>query len=193
MERADIVVKGRVQRAGYIDTIDEIAYHLNLDGFVKNQEDGSVLIVCEGERKDIEKLIEKIDIKKYPIKVRDISVEYSEARDEFEEFEIVREEDLTDAVYERMDTAARYMREMNHNLGSKVDNVSDKVENVGDKVDNVGDGVEKMHHDMNDRFDHLDDRYGEFGEKMERMDNSMEELTKQIGRLVDHIVEEGDR
>lgn len=186
MERADIVVKGRVQRAGYRDTIDEIAYHLDLDGFVKNQEDGSVLIVCEGERKDIEKLIEKIDIKKYPIKVRDISVEYSEARDEFEEFEIVREEDLTDAVYERMDTAARYMREMNNNLGSKVDNVSDKVENVGD-------GVGKMHHDMNDRFDHLDDRYGEFGEKMERMDNSMEELTKQIGRLVDHIVEEGDR
>jgi len=178
MERADIVVKGRVQRAGYRDTIDEIAYHLNLDGFVKNQEDGSVLIVCEGERKDIEKLIEKIDIKKYPIKVRDISVEYSEARDEFEEFDIVREEDLTDAVYERMDTAARYMREMNNNLGSK--------------VDNVGDGVEKMHHDMNDRFDHLDDRYGEFGEKMERMDNSMEELTKQIGRLVDHIIEKGD-
>ena len=36
-------------KAGFRDFIDEIAFDLNLDGYVKNLDDGTVEIVCEGE------------------------------------------------------------------------------------------------------------------------------------------------
>jgi len=46
---------------------------------------------------------------------------YKKSTDEYRTFEIIREEDLTTATYERMDTAVRYMREMNLNLSQKID------------------------------------------------------------------------
>jgi len=121
MERARIIVKGRVQKAGYMDFIDEVVFNLDLKGRARNLEDGAVEVICEGNKEDIETLIQKIRIDQYPIRVEDINVEYSKATGEFKEFEIVREEDVTQATYERMDTAARYMREMNTNLGEKID------------------------------------------------------------------------
>jgi len=117
------IIKGRVQKADYRDYIDEMAFNLDLKGYVKNIPESSVEVVCEGKREKIERFIDKIRIKQYLISVEKIEVDYSDARAEFVDFEIIREEDLTEAVYERMDTAARYMREMNRDLGEKVDSV----------------------------------------------------------------------
>lgn len=61
-KRAEIVLKGRLQKAGYRDYIDEVAFDLNLKGCVKNLEDGTVKVVCEGRSKDIEEFINKIKI-----------------------------------------------------------------------------------------------------------------------------------
>jgi hypothetical protein len=41
--------------------------------------------------------------------VEKIDVKYIEPTGEFKAFEIIREEDLTVATYERMDAAARYL------------------------------------------------------------------------------------
>ncbi|MBN2251524.1 MAG: acylphosphatase [Candidatus Altiarchaeota archaeon] len=121
MERAVIVVKGRVQRAGYRDYIDEAAFNLNLAGNVRNLADGTVEVVCEGPREKIDEFIQRIRIKQYPISVEDIGVRYSKATGEYGDFSIVRDEDLNMVVHERMDIAARYMREMNKDLGGKID------------------------------------------------------------------------
>ena len=64
---------------------------------------------------------QKINIIKYPIRVKNIDVIYKKSTDEYRTFEIIREEDLTTATYERMNTAVRYMREMNLNLSQKID------------------------------------------------------------------------
>ena len=120
-KHAEIIIYGRVQKAGFRDFIDEIAFNLNLNGHVKNLDDGTVQIICEGEEDSIKELLEKINIIKYPIRVKNIDVVYKKSTDEYRTFEIIREEDLTTATYERMDMAVRYMREMNLNLSQKID------------------------------------------------------------------------
>ncbi len=137
-KRAEIIIYGRVQKAGFRDSIDEIAFNLDLSGFVKNLDDGTVQVICEGEEDSIKGLLEKINIRQYPIRVEKIDVEYKKPVGEFTTFEIIREEDLTTATYERMDAAVRYMREMNSNLGQKIDGLG---EGLGNKIDGLGEGL----------------------------------------------------
>ena len=61
-KRAEIIIYGRVQKAGFRDFIDKIAFNLNLNGHVKNLDDGTVQIICEGEEDSIKELLEKIEI-----------------------------------------------------------------------------------------------------------------------------------
>jgi len=157
--RAGIIIHGRIQKAGYRDFIDEAAFNLNLTGQVKNLDDGTVQIICEGEKDNIKKLLKIVNISQYPIRVEKIDVRYSEPIGDFRIFEIIREEDLTTATYERMDTAVRYMREMNTDLGQKIDGVGDKIdalgENLGDKIDGVGGKIDKLDENLGNKINDL--------------------------------------
>ena len=194
MVRARIIVSGRVQKAGYKDTVDEIAYYLGLKGYVKNLDDGTVEVVCEGDKEDIEEFVEKIRVREYPIFVESVKVEYSEPTGEFKHFDIIREKDITEATYERMDAAARYMRGMNKNLGEKIDGLG---ENLGK---NLGEKIDSMHQDMNQRFDWVAEKYGDIGagiisikddlKELKNMRNDVKEMKDLFAKLVNHIVKE---
>jgi acylphosphatase len=156
-KRVEIVLKGRVQKAGYRDYIDEVAFDLDIKGWVKNLEDGTVKVVCEGRSKDIEEFINRIKIHEYPIRVDDVIVEYFPATGEFKDFTIIREEDIVFATYERMDAAGRYMREMNKNLGSKLDKMVEKQDRMLEKQDttiqilkNASEELRSVHEDTTD-------------------------------------------
>ena len=141
-KRAEIIIYGRVQKAGFRDFIDEIAFNLDLNGYVKNLDDGTVQIISEGDEDDIKELLEKINITQYPIRIEKIDVVYKKPTDEYRTFDVIREEDLNTATYERMDAAVRYMREMNSNLSQKIDGVGDKIDHLGGdlggKIDYLG-------------------------------------------------------
>ncbi len=174
LKQAKITVRGRVQRGGYRDKVDRIAYGYDITGYVRNLEDGSVEIVCEGEEDTINRFAEEIRIDRYPIKVTDVDVEFSDYKGEFEYFDIIREEDLAKAVYDRMDIAADYLGriyEETKKVGEKVDVVGEKVDKgfeelgekvdknieetrkVGEKVDAVGEKVESMHLDLAEKLE----------------------------------------
>ena len=164
--------------------IDEIAFQLKLAGFVKNLPDGTVSIVCEGNKSDIEKFLKRIRVQEFPIWVEDIKTVYSKPTGEFKDFQIIREENLTKATYERLDMAARYMRNMNTNIGNKMDNLGGKMDNLGGKMDNVGNKVDtlggdiqsmntnlgskidSMHSDINKNFSSIDQRYGDISKNL---------------------------
>ena len=199
-KKAEIIIYGMVQKAGYKDFIEEIAFNLDINGNVKNLDNGTVRIVCEGEDIDIKKLIEKINIKQYPIRVDQIDVEYMEIMGdgEFKIFEIIREENLTLAVYDRMDSVARYVREMNQNLGGKVDHLGDKIDNLGGKVDHLGDKIDnlggKVDHlgiSLGDKIDNLGDKIDTFrnetNDNFARMDSKYELISKGMFAIVDKI------
>ncbi len=53
-----ILVEGKVQGVFYRASTKAKAKQFSLNGYVKNQSDGSVLIIAQGNEKDIESLIE---------------------------------------------------------------------------------------------------------------------------------------
>ncbi len=88
MIRADIVVTGDVQMVGFRTFIKNLADSLNIKGYAKNLDDGSVSIVCEGEKNNIEELVNEIRGKPPSFaSIGDISVEYAEYTGEFVSFE----------------------------------------------------------------------------------------------------------
>ena len=167
---AEIIISGQVQKAGFRDFIDELAFDLNLKGYVKNLDDGTVKVTCEGEEDLIRELLIKVNIIQYPIRVEHIDVVYTEPTGEYKTFEVIREDDLTLATYERMDAAVRYMRQMNSNLGNKIDGLGDKIDqnrteiqemnsNLGDKIDqNRMEISSEIRLSRDDFRSHLDER-----------------------------------
>lgn len=58
--RTHVFYSGRVQGVGFRYTAERLALELGLVGWVKNLSDGRVELVCEGSRRDLEKLLTQI-------------------------------------------------------------------------------------------------------------------------------------
>ncbi|MFH1774536.1 MAG: acylphosphatase [Methanobacteriota archaeon] len=56
-KRCSIIIKNHVQLIGYRGFIEAIAIKNDLAGFVYNERDGSVKVVCEGEEKTIKNFL----------------------------------------------------------------------------------------------------------------------------------------
>ena len=108
MKRARIIVKGRVQRVGYRDEVEEIARRLGIKGFVENVKPYDIRIVTEGEDEAISEFIERIKIRRFPIDVESVEVSFEDFKGEFEYFEIKRG-DWQEELGERLDTAGKLL------------------------------------------------------------------------------------
>ena len=197
-KRAEIIISGRVQKAGFRDFIDEIAFDLNLDGYVKNLDDGTVEIVCEGEEGPIRDFLEKINIIQYPIRVENIDVVYKDPTWEYKTFEVIREEDLTLATYERMDAAVRYMRQMNSDLGQKIDGLG---ENLSCKIDGLGENlsckIDGLGENLSQKIDGLGENLGQkidgLGVKIDQNRAEIREMNSNLGQKIDGLGEKIDQ
>ena len=90
MKRITAIVRGEVQSVGYRDRVLKIARKFKIKGFVENLKPYDVKIIAEGKEDSLNKFLEEIRIKRYPIIVEDIDVKWEETNDEFEYFEIKR-------------------------------------------------------------------------------------------------------
>lgn len=86
--RAHIFISGRVQGVFYRAWTRKIASKLGLSGWVRNLSDGRVEAVLEGKKEDIEKMIQKCEEGSRVARVDNVEVEWEEATEEFEGFEI---------------------------------------------------------------------------------------------------------
>ncbi|MCC6030036.1 MAG: acylphosphatase [Desulfurococcales archaeon] len=86
--RVVIRVRGIVQRVGFRYWIYKHAKKRSLAGFVKSEPDGSLLIVAEGPKKDLEYLIEVSREGPPSAVVEDIEVRWEDYKGEFQEFKI---------------------------------------------------------------------------------------------------------
>ncbi len=189
-KRAEIKVYGRVQKAGFRDFIDEIAFNLNLNGYVKNLDDGTVQVVCEGDEDTISELLTKINITQYPIRVENIEVVYKKPTGEYTTFELIRDEDLTTATYERMDSAARYIREMNSNLGQKMDFIGGKIDGLGGKMDSLGgkiDGLGGKIDILGGKMDSLGGKIDGIGGKIDCLGGKVDSVGGKIDGLSEKV------
>ncbi len=83
-------VYGKVQGVGYRYFVKERAQNLEIFGYVKNLEDGTVEILAQGKEKKLQKLIE--NLKKGPLlaKVEKIDIIFRKPLDIFKNFEIMK-------------------------------------------------------------------------------------------------------
>ncbi|MCX7857209.1 MAG: acylphosphatase [Deltaproteobacteria bacterium] len=87
-ERAQIIVRGKVQGVFFRYNTMKVAQNLGIKGWVRNLKDGSVEILCEGESKDIDELIKWCWKGPPAALVEDVNVKKEEYMGEFQTFEI---------------------------------------------------------------------------------------------------------
>jgi acylphosphatase len=88
--RARAVVRGRVQGVSYRYATMSQAERLGVTGWVRNLPDGSVELVAEGPREEVEKLLAWCRRGPSFARVDDVDVEWEEATGEFARFGIAR-------------------------------------------------------------------------------------------------------
>jgi len=86
--RVEIKVSGFVQGVGFRYFILRKATELNLNGYVKNMMDESVLIIAEGEKYLLENLISEAKIGPRSANVTSCEYFFSEYKNEFKNFEV---------------------------------------------------------------------------------------------------------
>ncbi len=169
MKRLAAYVSGNVQKVGYRGRVIDIAVAAHLKGTIANLKDGRVKIIAEGDDKTLEWFEKAIDMKNALIQVSSIEKEYSLATGEFDDFgKIVSQgetdsrldmaavllKDLIKAVNKMNDNLCGSIREMNENLGARIDNLGIKIdqtsENLGAKIDNLGAKTDQMNEGQSD-------------------------------------------
>lgn len=109
MIRLTAYVSGRVQRAGYRAKVVSLAKEMGLVGFVQNLPDGRVLVIAEGERKDLEKLASALGIKNAIIDVENVSLEYSQGSGQYSSFKKITG---SEEIGERLDEGIEVLKEL---------------------------------------------------------------------------------
>jgi acylphosphatase len=81
-------VQGRVQGVFFRASVEERALQLNLKGYVRNRPGNMVEVMAEGERVNLEKLVEYLKVGPPAASVKDISTSWGEYTGSFSSFRI---------------------------------------------------------------------------------------------------------
>ncbi len=88
-KRVILKIYGLIQGVFFRDFVRTKAKEFGITGWVKNESDGTVVIIAEGEYQNLEKLIEMC-YKGPPLaKVKKIQISWESPTKEFKDFEIV--------------------------------------------------------------------------------------------------------
>ena len=86
--RLHATVEGRVQGVGYRAFVEQNAYALRLKGWVRNRWDGSVEVMAEGERPELEKLLAALQRGPRAADVTTVQTEWLPVTQEFSHFSV---------------------------------------------------------------------------------------------------------
>lgn len=88
LERLHAIVSGRVQGVGFRAFVESVAYSLGVVGWVRNRWDGTVEVLAEGKRPQLEKLLEALNRGPRASAVKQVQVEWQAATGEFYGFSV---------------------------------------------------------------------------------------------------------
>ena len=192
MKKLTAFVSGKVQEVGYRARVVDIANAFGLKGMIENQTDGRVKIIAEGEDEKLKWFESAMDIKNTLIYVSSIEKEYSPACNEFDNFGKLVLKGETDT---RLDTAAVYLKEivsevknLNDNLGGKMDQMLDKQDQMLGKQDQMLDKQDQMIGKQDELLDEVRDINGKFDRVLE---NDIVELKNDMAEVKAALREKG--
>ena len=82
-------VSGRVHGVFFRAFVESRALELNLTGYVRNMPGGTVEVVAEGERQQLEKLVESLGKGPPPARVEKVTADWAEYSGVFKDFRII--------------------------------------------------------------------------------------------------------
>lgn len=88
MKRVHLIITGDVIGVGYRTFVKAAAVKLNVFGWVKNRDDDSVEVVCEGEERDLKTFIALCKKGPKVAWVENVTEDWQEPTDEFDTFEV---------------------------------------------------------------------------------------------------------
>ena len=179
-KQARVIVFGKVQGAAYRDNVERIAYGLHITGTIRNLDDESVEIICEGEAKPLSEFLERIQVKQWPIMVEGIRPSYRKPTGEFKNFRQIRTKLTTRDIIDRLDLGMNYMADMKEEQDKTLIAISTMDSNMGKSFDRSDKkqgmtikAIHSMDSNMGRHFDRLDRKYGEFGKTMKGVAKDM--------------------
>lgn len=90
IQRVHVWVKGRVQGVGFRAHVQYSARQIGVTGWVRNVGDDIVEAVGEGEREELERLVEAVKTGPIGSQVEESNVEWQNATGEFRDFQLRR-------------------------------------------------------------------------------------------------------
>ncbi len=84
----EITIKGRVQGVGFRYFVEKRASELNITGWVKNMPGGSVVVMAQGDEKDMNTFIDYLRIGPTMAKVADVSKNRMPELEKFSSFQV---------------------------------------------------------------------------------------------------------
>jgi len=87
-KRLHLLIRGRVQGVFYRASSRDIAVNLSLTGWAKNNLDGSVEIIAEGDENDLKDFLKWAKKGPENAEISEIKEEWLPFKDEFDDFEI---------------------------------------------------------------------------------------------------------
>jgi acylphosphatase len=89
-ERVHVFYSGRVQGVGFRFIVKIVAHGFDVTGTVRNLDDGRVEMAAEGERRELDEFLKGIQDSEVGAFIRGEEKTWSEAKNEFRGFEIIR-------------------------------------------------------------------------------------------------------
>lgn len=167
-----IIVHGKVQMADYRGKVIYAAKKFDLEGLVGNLMDGTVEIIVEGKRGDIDQFYKEIDIKNSLINVtkRERNDTLYAGKYEGKGFRKIVDEGETD---QRLDTAAELLKKLIDvtkggfgELGGKIDCMLEKQDKMLEKQDETIKEIKSLRYDLKS---YLDDRFNKIEKDVSRI------------------------
>jgi acylphosphatase len=175
MKRAVIIAKGKVQKVGYRDFVQDSARELGITGYVENLEDGNVKVVCEGKEELISEFIKGIKVKKDFTDVIETSVEYEESTGEFKLFKI-KYGDVPEELGDRLGAALLYLGATNQKIDAGFKMLGEKQDQMLGKQDGMLEKQDRMLEKQDRMLEKQD-------ETIEAIDRGKEEIVTEIRSL----------
>ncbi|TMH96777.1 acylphosphatase [Candidatus Bathyarchaeota archaeon] len=88
--RARILISGLVQGVFFRRGIADLARQLGVTGWVRNLPDGGVEVVCEGDKNELDRVIQFCRVGPSGARVRNVDVDWSDFKGDFRGFKITR-------------------------------------------------------------------------------------------------------
>jgi acylphosphatase len=154
MKRLVAYISGSVQKVGYRARVVQVANALSLKGTVENLLDGRVKIIAEGEEERLRWFEEAIEIKNTLIQVTSVEKAYSEVRGDLGGFYKLVGQGETDSRLDQGIVVLKEIlvavKEVNTNLGGKMDAMLDKQDSMLDKQDAMLDKQDDLLNEVKD-------------------------------------------